>query len=73
MKNRCSHVHSHLGEVNTKEQPMLLAPTGTPQNLATGLLRQFYFSNNIAIALCCGRDLDTGAFTGLQIFCPSID
>lgn len=52
---------------------MLLAPTGTPENLATGLLRQFYFSNNIAVALCCGRDLDTGAFTGLQIFYPGID
>lgn len=73
LKDRCSHVHSHLGEANTKEQPALLAPKGTLQNFAIGLLRQFCFSNSIAVAVHWGTDLDTGAFTGLQIFSPGID
>lgn len=66
-------MYSHFGEANTKEQPMLLAPMGTLQNFEIGLLRQFCFSNSIAVAEYHRRDLDTGAFPGLQIFSPGID
>jgi len=67
---RCSHEHFYLGEASPKEQPTLLAPRGILQNFAIGPLRWFCFSNSI---VCCGRDLDTGTYAGLQIFSPGID